>query len=219
MNIDGAGIMDEHETNKLLDRWAIPVVPGTLVTGPGRHEFTPIRKLASNFSFPVALKAIREDIVFKTDLGAVVVGVPNVNELAKVWEDMHQRFPDAAWLIQPFLPGDLEVIVAAQRHPVLGPFVSIAPGGIMRDLYRDVAVRPAPLSIEDALEMIAETKLGELLTGFRGLPPHEPREVAEVVVNAGWLMVGQPQVRELEIGPLLLTEQGPVAVGSRAAIG
>jgi len=219
MNIEGSGIMDEHEAKKLLGRWDIPVVPETLVTGPGRHEFTPIRKLATHFTFPVVLKAVREDIVHKAELGAVVVGVPNVNELAKVWEQMHERFPDAAWLVQPYLPGDLEVIVAAQRHPVLGAVVSVGPGGIMRDLYGDVAARAAPLSMDDALEMVDQTKLADLLRGFRGLPPHDSHEVADVLVKVGWLMLGQPQVQELEIGPLLLTEKGPIAVDAKAAIG
>ena len=218
MTIEGSGVMDEHEAKRLLDRWGVPVVPETLITGPGRHEFTPIRKLAIHFGFPVVLKAIHRDIIHKTELGAVAVGIPDVDRLKLAWEDMHARFPDAAWLIQPFLPGDVEVIVGARRDPVFGPVVVFGTGGVMTELYHDVALRIAPLSEQDALDMIQETKAAELMRGFRGLPVHDPREVAEIIVNIGQLMLGQPSVLELDVNPLLLTEKGPIAVDAMAVI-
>ncbi|MBV9120028.1 MAG: acetate--CoA ligase family protein [Chloroflexi bacterium] len=219
MSIDGTGVMDEHEAKRLLDRWGVPVVPETLVTGPGRHEFTPIRKLAQHFGFPVVLKAIRADIIHKTEMGAVAVGLQNAQQLEQAWQDMHERFPDAAWLVQPFLPGDVEVIVGAHRDPVFGPVVVFGTGGVMTELYHDVSLRIAPVSTEDALEMIAETHAAELLKGFRGLPVHDPREIAEIIVAVGHLMLSQPQVQELDINPLLLTEKGPIAVDAMAVIG
>ncbi|HLG71028.1 MAG TPA: acetate--CoA ligase family protein [Chloroflexota bacterium] len=218
MTIEGSGVMDEHEAKRLLDRWGVPVVPETLVTGPGRHEFTPIRKLATHFGFPVVLKAIHRDIIHKTEMGAVAVGIPDIDRLKVAWEDMHARFPDAAWLIQPFLPGDVEVIVGARRDPVFGPVVVFGTGGVMTELYHDVALRVAPLSQADALEMIKETKAAELMRGFRGLPVHDPREVAAVIVKVGQLMLGQPSVLELDVNPLLLTEKGPIAVDAMAVI-
>jgi acyl-CoA synthetase (NDP forming) len=218
MNIEGSGVMDEYETKRLLDRWGIPVVPETLVTGPGRHEFTPIRKLATHFGFPVVLKAIHRDIIHKTEMGAVAVGIPGIEQLKAAWESMHARFPDAAWLIQPFLPGDVEVIVGARRDPVFGPVVVFGAGGIMTELYHDVSMRIAPLTGADALEMIEETKAAELMRGFRGLPEHDPREVAEIIVKTGELMLGQPSVLELDVNPLLLTEKGPIAVDAMAVI-
>jgi len=218
MHIEGAGVMDEYEAKRLLDRWDVPVVPETLVTGPGRHEFTPIRKLATHFGFPVVLKAIRVDIVHKSEMGAVAIGLRNVGELEQAWERMHADFPDAAWLIQPYLPGDVEVIVGARRDPVFGPVVVFGTGGVLTELYHDVSLRIAPLAIEDALEMIEETKAAELMRGFRGLPVHDPREVAEVIVKVSDLMLGQPSVQELDINPLLLTEKGPIAVDAMAVI-
>jgi len=219
MNIEGSGTMDEYETKRLLDRWGVPVVPETLVTGPGRHEFTPIRKLATHLNFPVALKAIRRDIVRKSEAGAVVVGIPSVDHLKTAWEDMHRRFPDAAWLIQPFLPGDVEVIIRARRHPAFGPVLTFGTGGVMTELYDDVSMRVAPLTKNDAREMIEETKAATLLRGFRGLPVHDLGEIVEIVVKVGELMLGQPSVLEIELDPLLITEQGPVTVDAKAVIG
>jgi acyl-CoA synthetase (NDP forming) len=218
MNIDGSGIMDEHEAKRLLDRWQVPVVPGTLVTGPGRHEFTPIRKLATHFGFPVVLKAIRRDIVHKAEMGAVVAGIATIDQLEATWQGMHARFPDAAWLIQPFLPGDVEVLIAAKRDPVFGPVVMFGPGGVMTELYRDVSLRVAPLTEADALEMIEETKAADLMRGFHGLPVYEPREVADVLIKVGQLMLGQPSVLEIDLNPLLLTEKGPIVVDAKARI-
>ncbi len=79
-------------------------------------------------------------------------------------------------------------------------------------------MRMAPLTRADALEMIEETKAAELMRGFRGLPEHDPREVAEIIVKAGELMLGQPSVLELDVNPLLLTEKGPIAVDAMAVI-
>jgi succinyl-CoA synthetase beta subunit len=218
MNIEGSGVMDEYEAKRLLDRWRVPVVPETLVTGPGRHEFTPIRKLATHFGFPVVLKAIHRDIIHKSEMGAVAVGIPDIDQLKMAWEGMHARFPDAAWLIQPFLPGDVEVIVGAKRDPVFGPVVVFGTGGVLTELYHDVAMRIAPLTEADALEMIEATKAAELMRGFRGLPVHDPREVADIIVKIGDLMLGQPSVMELDVNPLLLTEKGPIAVDAMAVI-
>ena len=214
----GSGLMDEYEAKRLLDRWGVPVVPETLVTGPGRHEFTPIRKLATHFGFPVVLKAIRRDLVHKSEMGAVMVGIPDIDQLKVAWEAMHVRFPDAAWLVQPYLPGDVEVIVGAKRDPVFGPVVIFATGGVLTELYHDVAMRVAPINEAGALEMIEATKAAELMRGFRGLPVHDPREVAEVLVRVGELMLGQPSVLELDVNPLLLTEKGPIAVDAMALI-
>jgi acetate---CoA ligase (ADP-forming) len=218
MSIEGSGLMDEYEAKRLLDRWDVPVVPETLVTGPGRHEFTPIRKLATHFGFPVVLKAIRRDLVHKSEMGAVVVGIPDIDQLKAAWEAMHARFPDAAWLVQPYLPGDVEVIVGAKRDPVFGPVVIFGTGGVLTELYHDVAMRVAPIDEAAALEMIEATKAAELMRGFRGLPVHDPREVAEVLVRVGELMLGQPSVLELDVNPLLLTEKGPIAVDAMALI-
>jgi acetate---CoA ligase (ADP-forming) len=218
MTIEGSGVMDEHEAKRLLDRWGVPVVPETLVTGPGRHEFTPIRKLATHFGFPVVLKAIRRDIIHKSEMGAVAAGIPDIDQLKVAWEAMYARFPDAAWLIQPFLPGDVEVIIGAKRDPVFGPVVVFGTGGVLTELYHDVSMRIAPLTEADGLEMIEETKAADLMRGFRGLPVHDPREVAEIIVKVGDLMLGQPSVLELDVNPLLLTEKGPIAVDAMAVI-
>jgi acetyltransferase len=218
MSIEGSGVMDEYEAKRLLDRWGVPVVPETLVTGPGRHEFTPVRKLATHFGFPVVLKAIHRDIIHKSEMGAVAVGIPDIDQLKMAWEGMHARFPDAAWLIQPFLPGDVEVIVGAKRDPVFGPVVVFGTGGVLTELYHDVAMRIAPFTEADALEMIEATKAAELMRGFRGLPVHDPREVADIIVKIGDLMLGQPSVMELDVNPLLLTEKGPIAVDAMAVI-
>ena len=218
MAIEGTGVMDEHEAKRLLDRWGVTVVPETLVIGPGRHEFTPVRKLATHFGFPVALKAIRRDIVDKVGMGAVASNVQTVEELEAAWERLHAAFPDAAWLVQPMLPGDIELIVGARRDPTFGPLVQIGPGGVMTELYDDVATRLAPLTEADALAMIGETTVHTLLAGFRGLPFHDPREVAQVLVRVGDLMLGQPSVEELAINPLLLTEKGPIVMDALAVI-
>ncbi|HEY8695812.1 MAG TPA: acetate--CoA ligase family protein, partial [Chloroflexota bacterium] len=106
----------------------------------------------------------------------------------------------------------------AKRDPVFGPVVVFGTGGVLTELYHDVAMRIAPLTEADALEMIEATKAAELMRGFRGLPVHDPREVADVIVKIGDLMVGQPSVLELDVNPLLLTEKGPIAVDAMAVI-
>jgi acyl-CoA synthetase (NDP forming) len=218
MTIEGTGTMDEYEAKRLLDRWGVPVVPETLITGPGRGDFTAVRKLATHFGFPVVLKAIRKDIVHKTEMGAVAIGLQNLQDLQAAWTKMLERFPDAAWLVQPMIPGDIEVIIGAKRDPVFGPVVLFGTGGVITELYKDVSMRVAPLTTDDALEMIAETRASILMKGFRGLPEHDPGEVAELIVKIGYLMLGQPSVQELDVNPLLLTEKGPIAVDAMAVI-
>ncbi|MDE3075916.1 MAG: acetate--CoA ligase family protein, partial [Chloroflexota bacterium] len=134
-------------------------------------------------------------------------------------EQMHERFPNAAWLVHPMLPGDVELVIGARRDPVFGPYVFFGGGGIMTELYGDVSMRVAPFSQREATEMIEETKAALLMRGFHGLPLHDLNEVADILVNVGRLMLGQPSVRQLEINPLLLTEKGPVVMEAIAVIG
>jgi acetyltransferase len=115
-------------------------------------------------------------------------------------------------LIEQMAPRGQEVIVGLRRDPGFGPVVMFGLGGIYVELFKDVSFRVAPVSPEDALEMIRETRAGKLLTGFRGAPPADLDAVVECIMRLGQLGLDFPEIEEAEVNPLLVFPQGQGAL-------
>ena len=115
-------------------------------------------------------------------------------------------------LIEQMAPRGQEVIVGLKRDPGFGPVVMFGLGGIYVELFKDVAFRVAPVSAEDALEMIHETRAGKLLTGFRGAAPADLDAVVSCIQRLGQLALDFPEIEEAEVNPLLVFPQGQGAL-------
>ncbi|MGB4980147.1 MAG: acetate--CoA ligase family protein, partial [Anaerolineae bacterium] len=120
-------------------------------------------------------------------------------------------------LIQKMLIGGQEVIIGVQRDPIFGPLVMFGLGGIYVEALADVSFRLAPLTQQDAEEMIAEVRGSRLLDGLRGQPPADRAALVDALLRVGQMAVDHPQISELDINPLLVMPagQGAIAVDAR----
>jgi acetyltransferase len=109
-------------------------------------------------------------------------------------------------------PRGHELIVGMRRDPAFGPLVMFGLGGIYVELFGDVAFRVAPMTRQDAYEMIYQTKAGKLLSGLRGQPPADIDTVVDCILRLGQLALDFPQIEEIEMNPLLVFERGKGAV-------
>jgi acetate---CoA ligase (ADP-forming) len=175
---------------------------------------TPQDTPPADMAFPVALKILSPDLAHKTELGGVRLNVATPEALKQEAAAMRYRVarmaPNArltGFLVQPMAKGLGEAILGLRRDPEVGPVVLLGTGGIAAEVFRDVALRLAPVTEAEAMEMIAEVKGLKPLTGWRGLPRGDLAALARAVAAASRL-AAREDVAEAEINPLIVGPEG-----------
>jgi hypothetical protein len=161
--------------------------------------------------YPVALKILSSEVVHKSEVGGVILGIASRPEFERKAKALaHKGEP---LLVQRMESGLAEAIVGYRDDPVVGPLVMVGAGGVLAELYNDVVLRLAPVDEAGAREMIAAVKGFAVLRGFRGLPRGDLEALARTVVAFSRLalLAGRP-VREAEANPVLVRDNGAVAV-------
>ncbi|NLF74619.1 MAG: CoA-binding protein [Chloroflexi bacterium] len=176
--------------------------------------------VADAIGYPVVLKIASPDILHKTDVGGVKVGLGNASDVRDAFDLIiyrAQRYvPDARiWgcLVQEMVPTDgIEVLVGMSKDPQFGPLVTFGLGGILVEVLKDVTFRVAPFGREDAEAMLEEIRAHSLLSGVRGRPPADREALVETLLRIGQLVTDFPEIVEMDINPLMVYEQGRGAV-------
>lgn len=201
--------MDEPQGKALLARHGIPVPRGSVCRS--REE---ARRAFDVLAKPLALKLASAGLAHKTEAGAVRLGIATAAALEAALDAL-DAVPLAgarAYLVEEMAPPGAELIVGGVRDASFGPVVIAGLGGIQAEALQDVAVRLAPLSRLDALEMLAELRAQPLLDGFRGLPPVDRDAAARALVALGDLLAAHPGIAELEVNPLRCYAGGVMAL-------
>jgi len=164
--------------------------------------------------YPVAAKILSPDIAHKTEVGGVALNIPDAAALDATAAEMRARVAQAApdarltgVLVQPMAKGLAEAILGFRRDPEVGPVVLLGAGGVLSELHRDIALRLAPVDIEEARAMIAEVRALTPLSGWRNLPRGDLDALAQAVVAVSRL-AALDAVREAEINPLIIHAEG-----------
>jgi acetyltransferase len=204
----------------LCATFGIPVAEWAVVESVGGALIA-----AGAMGYPVVLKVLSPDISHKSDVGGVVLGIENQETLRAEYTALLARIKEhapsarvAGVLVQRMLAGGREVILGGKRDPSFGPVVMFGLGGIYVEVFEDVAFRLAPLSLEDAKNMISEVQGSRLLQGVRGEPPADLEAVVEALLALSRLMVECPEIAEVDINPLCVFEQGLAAVDARGVV-
>ncbi len=206
----GEGALAEFESKRFLAECGLPVPEEMLVRSAEEVE------AASNrFAGPVAMKIASRDIPHKTEVRGVELGVAGRNQMLAAYERILRNAraarPQAlieGVLIQEMLRG-VEVIVGSKRDPQFGPVVLVGLGGVFVELLRDVAMRPAPLSVEEAHDMLVRLKGYPLLDGFRGAEPADVPALAEMMASFSCLVYDlADQVDEIDLNPVVVLPKG-----------
>jgi acyl-CoA synthetase (NDP forming) len=196
---DSSGMMDAASSFSLLRGYGIEVAEYAVV----KTAEEALRK-AQEIGYPVAVKVASPTILHKTENRGVVLNVKNARELDRTIKKMG-AFP---FLIQKMAPSGIEVIIGGRRDREFGPVILFGLGGIFVEIYKDTAIRVAPIDVKIAREMIDSTKGSTLLEGFRGNKPCDTEMLANVIVNVSNLLMDHPQITNLDINPLIVLEKG-----------
>jgi len=209
------------EAMGLLDAYGVPTPEGEVVSSPDEAE-----RVAERIGGDVVMKIVSPDILHKSDIGGVTVGVPQ-GEVSDAFEDLVTRArryqPDADLLgvqVQelPDTSRGVETIVGTNRDPQFGPLVLFGLGGVFVEMLEDTTVRVAPVSEPEAREMVEGIRTTPLLRGARGRDPVDEDAVVETVERLSQLVTDVPAILELDVNPLVATPEGATAVDVRLTV-
>ncbi len=209
------------EAMELLDAYGIPTPRGEVVKTPGEAQ-----RVAEEIGGEVVMKIVSPDILHKSDIGGVEVGVAR-EDVRDVFEDLivrarnYQR--DASVLgVQVQETVDLEAgtetIVGANRDPQFGPLVLFGLGGVFVEVFEDSTLRVAPVAEREAREMIDEIDASPLLRGARGRERVDEDAIVETIGRLSQLVTDFPAIVELDVNPLVATSAGVTAVDLRLTL-
>jgi acyl-CoA synthetase (NDP forming) len=197
----------EHEARQALKEYGIIGPPERFVSSAEEALAA-----AEVVGFPVVLKGIVENVIHKSDAGLVKVGLNGaedvqraVTEILRASDRLDGRF--LGFLVQRKVSSICEIFVGARVDPDFGPLIAVGAGGVQVELYKDVAVRVAPLDVDGALKAIGRTRVAKLLTGFRGTALADLEAVARTVSALSHFIADHAdRVLEVEINPLAVME-------------
>ena len=197
--------LNEREACRVFAALGVAQAPSEVIAKPDE----PV-----GIGFPVVAKILSPDIAHKTDAGGVVLDIEDAAALRASAREMlarvRARHPEACIdgiLVQRMEKGLAEVIVGYKRDPQVGPIVVLGIGGVLTEIYRDIAPRLAPVSVDEARRMIEEVKGLALVRGYRGMPRGDVAALADAV-SAFSQLAALEEIREAEVNPLIVKREG-----------
>lgn len=179
-------------------------------------------KSADEIGYPIVLKIVSPDIIHKFDVGGVILNLNGPKEIQdayqKILANVKKHKPDAkitGVFVQEMAPTSTEVIVGATKDPQFGPALMFGLGGIFVEILKDVTFRIAPLTELDAQEMITEVKAYPVLKGYRGQPPADIDAIVKILLNTSRLVMDHLEIKELDLNPIMVYENGAKTVDAR----
>lgn len=181
--------------------------------------------IARRIGFPVVFKIASPDILHKSDIGGVKVGIMNESDARDAFDLVtyraHRFMPEAQiWgvTVQEMVPGGKEVILGMSRDPQFGPLLAFGLGGIYVEVLKDVTFRVAPITAGEADAMMNEIRGAPLLRGVRGEPPSDLGAIRDALLRVSQLVSEFPELVELDVNPLVVHPKGGVAIDVRIVV-
>jgi acetyl-CoA synthetase (ADP-forming) len=214
---EGRKFLLETEAKTVCMEYGIPVTKFQLA----KNEAEAV-KFAREIGYPVVLKIVSPDIIHKSDVGGVVVGLKTAKDVRNAYKqilgNIKKHKTDAkivGVLVQEMAPSSTEVIVGAIKDPQFGPAIMFGLGGIFVEVLKDVTFRIAPITEDEAHEMITEVKAYPLLKGYRNMPPADIEAIVQILLNASRLVMEHQEIKELDLNPIMVYEKGAKTVDAR----
>jgi len=207
----------EPEAKTVCMEYGIPV-PKFRVAGSAEDAV----KYAEEIGYPVVLKVVSPDVIHKSDVGGVMLGLRSADEVRSAYEkllgNVRSHKPNAeivGVLVEEMAPKAVEVIVGAIKDPQFGPTLMFGLGGVFVEILKDVSFRVAPITEDDATEMITEIKAYPILQGYRGMPPADVDAIKQILLNTSRLVMEHQEIAELDLNPIMVYQKGAKAVDAR----
>ena len=213
----GKRVLNEVESKEVLEEAGISVAETGLARA--KDEAT---ALAREIGFPVALKIISPQIVHKSDIGGVKLGLTDEGEVARGYDGLiaaaKSKEPSAiieGVSVQAMAHPGAEVIIGMSKDPQFGPVLMFGLGGILVEVLEDVSFRLVPLSRRDAREMIKEIKGYPILEGYRGQEPAHIAMLEDTLLRLSEFVQAHSEIKEIDLNPIIVHRDGLMVVDAR----
>lgn len=217
---EGRTVLSEVESKHLLKQAGIDVVETRLATS--KEEAISISK---KLGFPVVMKIASADIMHKSDMGGVRLGLENSQAVGQAYDDIitaaKEKHPKAKIMgvaVQKMARPGVEVIVGMSQDDQFGPVLMFGLGGILVEVLKDVSFRLVPLTKRDAAEMVRELKGYPLLEGYRGREKVNMAYLENLLLKVSDFVEKNPEVKELDLNPIFAYSDGALAVDARVIL-
>lgn len=214
---EGRKYLLETEAKAVCMEYDIPVTKFKLA----KNEAEAV-KFADAIGYPVVLKIVSPDIIHKSDVGGVLVGLKNAggvrngyNLIVKNVKKHNEKAGIVGILVQEMAPSSTEVIVGTIKDPQFGQTLMFGLGGIFVEVLKDVTFRIAPVTADEAREMISEVKAYPLLKGYRGMPPADIDAIVKILLSTSKLAMEHDEIKELDLNPIMVYRKGAKTVDAR----
>jgi acetyl coenzyme A synthetase (ADP forming)-like protein len=201
--------LPEDEAEKILRTYGLPTIPGEIAVSPDDAA-----EIARDKGFPVVMKIVSDDIIHKSDIKGVALNVNSSEEAKHTYTSMIEQVlktkPEAkikGIYIRKMIPSGEEVILGIKRDPSFGPVIMFGLGGVYVEVFKDVSFRVAPIDEVIADSMIKQIKSYKILNGIRGKVPRDIPAIRECLMRLSQLALECPQIKELDINPLIVFEE------------
>jgi acetyltransferase len=219
--LEGRELLTEEESKRLLKYYNFPVVNTAVATTADEAV-----AFARQMGFPVVLKILSPQIVHKTEAGGVILDIHSDMEVRQAFDMIvqHAKAYDATAQIigvtvQPMIARKgYEVIIGGKTDPSFGPVILFGMGGVGVELFKDYSIGLPPLNTTLARRIMEETKVYQLLKGYRNEPPANLKLLEEIMLLFSQLLVDFPQIKEIDINPLLINEKEASILDARIVI-
>jgi acetyltransferase len=207
----------EHESKEILKNYGLTTTKEEFVLDEAQ-SLVAVKKIG----YPIVLKVCSPDIIHKTEAGGVVTGLSTSEEVKEAYRRIIKEVktfnPEAAvygMIVQEMVSRGYEVIIGAIRDSQFGIVLMFGLGGVFVEAFKDVSFRLFPISMNEVLQMMREIKGFALLKGIRGKKPADLDSIAYAIMKIGEIMRDLPEVKELEINPLIVHNKGFIIVDAR----
>jgi len=214
------GSLSQTDVFEILESYGIPVARW----GKAKNIEEAV-SLAEKIGYPVAMKVLSPDIIHKSDAGGVRLNIGNARQLEDAFTSMrreielkHTGAPIDGVLIQEYLDKGTELLLGCKRDPQFGPVLAFGAGGVFTEIMNDISLRIPPLSEEETIDMIRETKVSKILAGARGATAVNLDVLTRCLTRLAQLALANPSISEMDINPLLAYADRVVALDARITL-
>ncbi len=207
----------DDEAKKILDNYFIPVSNHSLA----KNEEEAV-KIAEKIRYPVAMKIASPDIMHKTEVKGVELNIVNGKEVREAFkriiENVKKNSPKAeihGILVEEMVAKKYELIIGSKKDSIFGPAIVFGMGGVAVNVFKDMKVGIPPLNMALSEMLIKETKIYELLKGYRGMKPVDISQIQFILYKFAYLVCDFPEIQEIDINPFSIDEHGGVVVDAK----